>query len=296
MKNRTAVRHARTITLLGVAATTLLTLTGIATASYPGLDRAGNIHVCFSAGNTRIVDHFPCKPGETALSWNAQGRDGSNGQDGTDGKPGATGATGAAGMTGAAGAAGPAGTPGAAGKDGTPGATGQPGPAGQTGAVGPEGPAGADGPTGPAGPAGAPGAEGPAGPAGASSGSLQFARISNSTDPDCAFSSPVGTSTAGGCTMTALGANGVPLPEPTSVAHFTARFSTPQTGGHIYAMTTNASTHVVDTVLLCTIPAGTMTCTQADSAALSAQPTFGLEFDGDRSWTSVTVAYTLSVQ
>jgi hypothetical protein len=69
-----------------------------AAASYSGYSSRGPILACWTNGqsaNMRLVDHFPCKPGETPLSWNVQG---------VKGKTGATGAQGAAGLAGKAGA------------------------------------------------------------------------------------------------------------------------------------------------------------------------------------------------
>jgi hypothetical protein len=63
VKNPTAaMRSTRAATLIGGTAALLIITAGIATAAtYPGLDRAGGIHACFSQSATRIVDHFPCK-------------------------------------------------------------------------------------------------------------------------------------------------------------------------------------------------------------------------------------------
>lgn len=285
MRNRTAsMRATRATALLILSAAAITTTTGIASATYPGLDRAGGIHACFSSSATRIVDHFPCKTGETSLSWNAQGRAGADGLDGQAGPDG---------KNGAAGSAGAPGKDGAAGHDGQPGAAGSVGPAGHDGAGGLPGPAG------PQGPAGAPGPQGPAGPAGSSAtgggATLMSGRIVNNTDPDCAMTAAMGHTTAGACSMTPLKALGDMLAAPATLSAFTAVFDRAQTGGHIYAITIDPTTaRAVDVLLLCTIPAGTTSCDQTGPINLTGRTLLGLEFDGDRSWTSVTFGYELS--
>lgn len=292
MKNPTAaMRSTRAATLISGTAALLIITAGIATAAtYPGLDRAGGIHACFSSSATRIVDHFPCKTSETALSWNAQGRAGTDGADGVSGADGKNGTTGAAGSAGA---------PGIAGKDGAAGASGAAGVAGSVGPAGHDGAAGLPGPQGPTGPVGATGPQGPAGPPGSSSSgggaALMSGRIVNNTDPDCAMTAAIGHTTAGACSMTPLKALGDMLAAPATVSAFTAVFDRAQTGGHIYAITIDPSTaRAVDVLLLCTIPAGTATCDQSSPVNLTGRTLLGLEFDGDRSWTNVTFGYQLS--
>lgn len=285
MKNPTAaLRSTRVATLIGGTAALLIAAVGIAgAASYPGLDRAGGIHACFSQSATRIVDHFPCKTGETPLSWNAQGRAGT---DGADGLPGTDGKDGGGGTPGKDGG------PGKDGRDGTNGTDGHDGGVGATGPVGPPadpipGPQGPRGDVGPAGPQGAPATGGGA--------SLMSGRIVNNTDPDCAMTAAMGHTTAGACSMTPLKALGDMLASPATVSSFTAVFDRAQTGGHIYAITIDPTTaRAVDVLLLCTIPAGTATCDQTAAINLSGRTLLGLEFDGDRSWTSVTFGYQMS--
>jgi hypothetical protein len=136
----------RALTGGAVTALVVVTVTALAGASYSGQDGGGVIHACFKSDATlRIVDHFPCKAGETALSWNAVGRTGANGPVGDVGPRGPAGATAydiavANGYTGTAeqwltelhgrdgasvrGATGAAGAPGAKGDPGSSGATG----------------------------------------------------------------------------------------------------------------------------------------------------------------------------
>lgn len=130
------MRATRATALLILSAVTITTAAGLASASYTGTDSAGIIHGCFSSSALRVVDHFPCKTGETALSWNSRGRDGLNGSPGADGRDGARG---------------PAGADGAAGHDGAAGAAGSAGPAGTPGSAGERGLTGPQGPTGVAG-------------------------------------------------------------------------------------------------------------------------------------------------
>jgi collagen type I/II/III/V/XI/XXIV/XXVII alpha len=113
------------VAAIGLAAVLVAAGGGLAAASYSGVSSSGKILACWqnSSNGFRIVDHFPCKPGETALSWNQKG---------------VKGATGTAGPPGLVGARGPMG---AAGADGAPGAPGAPG-AGGTGPTGSAGPAG----------------------------------------------------------------------------------------------------------------------------------------------------------
>jgi hypothetical protein len=112
------------------AATTTISLTGVATAAPGG------------------------SPGPTG-DPGATGPTGPTGQTGPSGDPGAQGPTGATGAPGATGPDGPAGPDGAAGATGAAGADGRPGARGPLGYQGATGPAGPQGPEGPAGPDGA---------------------------------------------------------------------------------------------------------------------------------------------
>jgi hypothetical protein len=121
-------------------------------------------------GLLRIVTHgTPCRPGETALSWNVKGLKGNTGAPGPKGDTGPAGADGAAGAkgdAGATGAQGPKGDSGPAGADGVPGTQGLKGAMGATGPQGPAGPSGPQGLSGPSGPQGLSGPSGPRGPQG----------------------------------------------------------------------------------------------------------------------------------
>jgi hypothetical protein len=120
---------------IGATSALVVTGAGMAVAAYSGVSGSGTILACWKnlPGTIRIVDHFPCKTGETAISWN---------QKGVKGDPGARGSTGAAGPAGSAGAKGDTG---AAGAKGDTGAGGAKGDTGATGDPGPVGPPGADG-------------------------------------------------------------------------------------------------------------------------------------------------------
>jgi hypothetical protein len=113
-----------------LAALPLVLVTGVALAAQPGGPRPSSavIHACVKkkTGLVRIVAaSATCRPGESAMAWNAQG---------------------------ARGPSGVAGTPGPQGPAGPAGATGLKGDAGGQGAAGPAGPAGPQGPAGPASP------------------------------------------------------------------------------------------------------------------------------------------------
>lgn len=88
MKNvlRTA-RAKRTATLISFTTAAVLVAAGAASGAYSGKTSSGEILTCFarSDGSLRIVDHLPCRKGETVLRWNSRGP---------------IGETGAAGMTG----------------------------------------------------------------------------------------------------------------------------------------------------------------------------------------------------
>lgn len=136
-----------------VAAAGVLAVTGagLAYAAYSGVSADGQILACWrssQSANLRLVDHFPCRKGETPLSWNQKGV---KGDAGAPGAPGLTGITGSPGPSGSPGPQGPAGSSGG-GAQGPAGAAGSPGP---TGPPGPPGPSGAPGPVGQQGPSNA---------------------------------------------------------------------------------------------------------------------------------------------
>ena len=145
-------------------------------------------------GLVRIVSNAAaCRASETAVSWNVQGSQGSQGVPGPQG---------------------PQGSPGPAGPQGAVGPTG---PAGPAGVAGPTGPSGAQGSTGPEGPQGPPGPQGSQGLAGTSVVyGLAVSQIGNGTGlvtsndggiscgSDCHALYPAGATT----TLTALPANG----------------------------------------------------------------------------------------
>lgn len=153
----------RAVLAIGAAGALVVVGGGMAVASYSGVAANGQILACWknSPASMRIVDHFPCKPDETALSWNQKGVPGTAGAAGVPGTAGAAGADGADGEAGPAGASGSGGT-GSAGATGATGATGPEGPAGEVGPAGPQGDVG------PAGQDGAPGEVGPQGETGPS--------------------------------------------------------------------------------------------------------------------------------
>ena len=142
-------RHAAVA--IGTAGALVVLGGGLAVASYSGVSSKGQILACWNSAGVRIVDHYPCRTGETPLSWNQKGVKGDTGPtgaagaSGTDGSGlmGATGATGAAGATGATGATGPAGVAGPSGAPGADGADGADGLRGAQGIQGEVGPAGA---------------------------------------------------------------------------------------------------------------------------------------------------------
>lgn len=127
------------VAAIGAAGVLIVTGAGMAVAAYSGVAANGQINACWKnskVANMRLVDHFPCKAGETAISWNQKGvqgdkgATGAEGDTGTAGAKGDTGATGPAGSggsgsTGATGATGPKGDPGAPGADGKDGAPGE---------------------------------------------------------------------------------------------------------------------------------------------------------------------------
>ena len=119
--------HTRRIAV-AVGTTGALVLAGgaWAAASYSGANPAGTVAVCWTTatGSMRLVDHFPCQPGEQGLRWNQQGPRGSSGTDGANGAAGAAGVPGPTGAAGLTGARGPAGVAGAQGLQGVPGAPG----------------------------------------------------------------------------------------------------------------------------------------------------------------------------
>jgi hypothetical protein len=109
------------------------------------------------------------------------------------------------------------------------------------------------------------------------------------------MAAPFGNSTAGGCTMTSLGVAGLPLPQNATITNFVGKFNKAQTGGHIYAMTADANNKAVDVILLCTIAANSSSCVQTSPVNLTGgSNVFGFEFDGDRSWTTLSAGYILS--
>lgn len=75
---------------------------------------------------------------------------------------------------------------------------------------------------------------------------------------------------------------------------FTAWFDRSQGAGHIYAITVDSNARATDVILLCTIASGSSTCTQTDPIQLTGQRLFGLEFDGDRSWSGVNFGYQIA--
>lgn len=108
------------------------------------------------------------------------------------------------------------------------------------------------------------------------------------------MSAAIGHSGAGGCSMTPLRTLGDFLPTAVTVTGFVAQFDRAQTGGHIYAMTVDSTGRASDVLLLCTIPADSTVCRQTNPAALTTERTFGLEFDGDRSWAAVSFGYQMT--
>lgn len=315
----------RAATLISIAMIVVLLAAGSAAGAYSGKTRSGDILTCFarSTGALRVVDHLPCRNGETALRWNAQGMagaDGKAGRDGADGRTGADGQRGADGPRGADGAQGPAGTsgtstsaqPGAAGSDGKDGAAGAPGEQGPAGApgeqgpAGPQGPAGTDGQPGPAGANGAdgargndgaPGAQGPAGPQGpaGSAGAMQFGQTINSSDPDCAMVGPVGRTTAASCSFGAAQELGEYLPSNAAISGFRVLLDRKVNAPTdvIARMIDPATGSSVQAFAVCTVPAGSDTCAQSGQRTLTGPNLFALQFSGDRTWTTARFGYTL---
>lgn len=300
MKNvlRTA-RAKRTATLISFTTAAVLVAAGAASGAYSGKTSSGEILTCFSRsdGALRIVDHLPCRKGETVLRWNSRGpvgETGAAGQDGADGKAGADGAPGAPGAQGPAGSSGTssAGQAGAAGRDGAAG------PAGPQGETGPQGPAGADGQPGPAGARGNDGAvgpQGPAGPAGSASSSMQFGQATNNTDPDCAMVAPAGRATAAACSFGSIQNVGEYLPSNAVIGGFRVLLDrTVNAQVDIIARTLDPSTAApVDAFVLCSVPAGSNTCAQAGERTLTGPNLLALQMSGDRSWTKARFGYSL---
>lgn len=326
-------RLRRTATLISLTTITVVLVAGAATGAYSGKTHSGDILTCFSRsdGAVRIVDHLPCKKGETALRWNSSGpigkpgQSGKDGRDGTDGQAGAAGergADGARGTDGAKGPAGPAGPSGAgqagpAGQDGKDGAAGAPGAQGPTGAggetgarsdTGPQGPAGTDGNDGQAGadgargtdgatgPAGAQGPAGPQGPAGSDAGSsMQFGQVINNSDPDCAMVGPVGRTTGAACNFGAIQQVGEYLPSSAVIHGFRVLLDqTVNAPTDIIARSIDPATSAsVDAFAVCTVPAGSNTCTQTGERTLTGPNLFAFQFSGDRAWNKARFGYTL---
>lgn len=296
---------ARTALTVGLAAAVVLGA-GTAAAAYSGKTRSGEILTCFARSNgaLRIVDHLPCKKGETPLRWNSSGpvgetgKPGRDGANGTAGQPGLSGANGSPGPDGKQGPAGPAGQPGAAGrdgKDGAPGATGPAGPAGPTGSQGEAGAAGADGARGEDGAAGPAGPQGPAGPAGPAASSMQFGQAVNNDDPDCAMVGPVGRTTAAACSFGSVQQVGEYLPSSATISRVRVlldrKVSTP-TDVIARVIDPNTSSSV-EAFAVCTVPAGSNTCTQAGERTLTGPNLFAFQFSGDRSWSKARFGYAL---
>lgn len=316
-------RMRRAATLISITTVSVIVVAGAATGAYSGKTSSGEILACFqrSNGDLRIVDHLPCKNGETVVRWNsrgAAGADGKNGRDGADGKAGADGQRGADGARGADGSQGPAGTsgssssaqPGAAGSDGkdgsagSPGAAGPAGEAGTKGETGPQGTAGADGQPGPAGADGArgsdgaPGAQGPTGPqgpAGSAAGAMQFGQSTNHSDPDCAMVGPVGRTAAAACSFSNVQQVGEYLPSNATISGFRILLDRKVNApvdviARIIDPTTEAS---VQAFAVCTVPAGSNTCAQTGERTLTGPNLFAFQMSGDRTWATARFGYTL---
>lgn len=108
------------------------------------------------------------------------------------------------------------------------------------------------------------------------------------------MSAAMGHSGAGGCSLTPLRTLGDLLPSSATVSGFLAQFDRGLTGGHIYAMTLDSTGRATDVILLCTIPAGSSMCRQTTPITLTAERTFGLEWDGDRTWSAASFGYQLA--
>lgn len=163
---------------------TLSIVAGLGTMWARAQSAGGVIYACIqkSDGTFQVARRNQCGAGETLVSWNVQGPQGTTGLTGPQGSQGPTGAsgpmgasgqngpTGGGGPSGAAGVAGPTGASGPAGLNGPSGASGPTGPSGPVGATGANGLQGLTGPTGftgPSGSAGPTGSSGPSGPSGA---------------------------------------------------------------------------------------------------------------------------------
>lgn len=309
----------RTALIVGLSASAVL-VAGTAAGAYSGSTRSGEILTCFarSDGALRIVDHLPCKKGETALRWNSRGvagevgksgrdgtngtngTDGVNGADGTDGGPGPAGrdgrdGTGLTGEKGEKGEKGDAGTSGAKGDKGDKGdaGSGQKGDKGDVGETG-KGEKGDVGPRGEKGEKGDVGPQGPAGDASVSS-SMQFGQTGNSNDPDCAMVGPVGRSSAAACNFGAIQQVGEYLPTSAGLSRFRVlldkKVSTPV---DIIARAIDpATSSSVQAFAVCTVPAGSNTCTQSGERTLNGPNLFAFQFSGDRSWTTARFGYVL---
>jgi hypothetical protein len=154
---------------LGAAAATP-TVAG-ATSSARSASTA-KIYACYTDKTDELfyldpAKHKACASGETLISWNTSGPQGSTGAPGAPGAQGAAGSPGSAGPRGRAGATGPQGATGPAGVRGVQGAAGSQGQAGATGAAGVPGVRGATGPQGSKGATGGTGAQGAMGARGA---------------------------------------------------------------------------------------------------------------------------------
>ena len=114
---------------------------------------SGTVTGCIDSwGYVHIYSTQTCVPGQTLITWSAQGPQGPAGPQGPSGPQGPAGATGAVGPAGAKGDTGPAGHAGATGAIGFAGAAGAVGPSGPAGPTGPQGATGATGPQGRTGP------------------------------------------------------------------------------------------------------------------------------------------------
>ncbi len=169
MKNRR--RTAQMVAATSLAAVGTLGA-ALAPAAPAGAASSTKIYACYST-KTNALSYDPkgakCASGETQISWNASGPQGSRGAQGTKGTQGANGAQGSAGAQGAQGAQGvkgPQGPQGVLGAQGAQGATGPQGATGAQGSIGSQGSQGKAGTTGTQGAQGSTGAQGPAGPTG----------------------------------------------------------------------------------------------------------------------------------
>lgn len=108
------------VAAIGTAGAVVLLGGTLAAAAYSGVTKDGRILACWqhTSGGVRIVDHYPCRAGESPLSWSQRG------PAGVQGPPGPAGAAGPAGNQG------PKGDPGQPGPSGPPGQPGAPGTTG----------------------------------------------------------------------------------------------------------------------------------------------------------------------